>query len=199
MPPSETSLVIAHPIAKPATIGVNRMQLTTTSNDNLPLRVATFDTLAEGLDYAARGATGCNFFSERGRPAHSLTYREIREGALDLALRLSAAGLDRGARVALIAETRPELLITFFACQYAGLIPVPLPLSVNLGGRESYVTRLAAMMVRAHVSVAVTSEDLLPMLEEAAPQAGIERVGSYSDFAAGGKGVVQGREREQRC
>src|SRR5690554_3028119 len=184
MPPSETSLVIAHPIAKPATIGVNRMQLTTTSNDNLPLRVATFDTLAEGLDYAARGATGCNFFSERGRPAHSLTYREIREGALDLALRLSAAGLDRGARVALIAETRPEFLITFFACQYAGLIPVPLPLSVNLGGRESYVTRLAAMMGRAHASVAITSEEMLPMLEEAARMAGIERVGSYSDFAA---------------
>lgn len=184
MPPSETSLVIAHPIAKPATIGVNRMQLTTTSNDNLPLRVATFDTLAEGLDYAARGATGCNFFSERGRPAHSLTYREIREGALDLALRLSAAGLDRGARVALIAETRPEFLITFFACQYAGLIPVPLPLSVNLGGRESYVTRLAAMMGRAHASVAITSEELLPMLQEAAAQAGIDRVGSYSDFSA---------------
>jgi len=160
------------------------MQLTTTSNDNLPLRVAAFDTLAEGLDYAARGATGCNFFSERGKPAFSLTYREIRERALDLALRFSASGLERGARIALIAETRPEFLITFFACQYAGLIPVPLPLSVNLGGRESYVARLAAMMQRAHVSVAVTSEELLPMLEEAAPQAGIERVGSYSDFAA---------------
>ncbi|HLW26266.1 MAG TPA: fatty acyl-AMP ligase [Kiloniellales bacterium] len=160
------------------------MQLTTTSNDNLPLRVGVFDTLAEGLDYAARGATGCNFFSERGRPAHSLTYREIRERALDLGLRFSASGLERGARVALIAETRPEFLITFFACQYAGLIPVPLPLSVNLGGREAYVARLAAMMQRGHASVAVTSEEMLPMLEEAARMAGIERVGSYSDFAA---------------
>src|SRR5690625_911585 len=160
------------------------MQLTTTSNDNLPLRVAAFDTLAEGLDYAARGATGCNFFSERGQPAFSLTYREIRERALDLALRFSASGPERGARIALIAETRPGFLITSFASPYAGLLPLPLPLAGSLGGRGSYVARLAAMLQRAHVSVAVTSEELLPTLEEAAPQAGIERVGSYSDFAA---------------
>jgi len=159
------------------------MQLTTTSNDNLPLRVAAFDTLAEGLDYAARGATGCNFFSERGRPTHSLTYREVREQALDLALRLSASGIARGSHVALIAETRPEFLVTFYACQYAGLIPVPLPLSVNLGGREAYVARLAAMMRRAQVAVAITSDELLPVLEEAASEVGACRVGSYDDFA----------------
>lgn len=160
------------------------MQLTTTSNDNLPLRVGAFETLVEGLDYAARGATGFNFFSERGKPSLSLTYREIRERALDLALRFSASHLGRGARVAMIAETRPEFMVAFFACQYAGLVPVPLPLSVNLGGREAYVTRLAAMMKRAHVSAAITSDDLFPMLDEAAGQAGVDCVGTYEEFAA---------------
>jgi len=159
------------------------MQLTATSNDALPLRVGNFESLAEGLDYAARGVTGCNFFSERGKPSQSLTYRELREGALDLALRFSASRLARGARVAIIAETRPEFLIAFFACQYAGLVPVPLPLSVNLGGREAYVTRLAAMMRRAHVSAALASDDLFSMLDEAAGQAGVDFVGTYAEFA----------------
>ena len=28
--------------------------------------------------------------------------------------------------------------IFLFGCQYAGLVPVPLPLSVNFGGRAAY-------------------------------------------------------------
>ena len=39
---------------------------TATSNSKLPMRIAAFDTLTEGLDYAAKGGTGLNFYSPRG-------------------------------------------------------------------------------------------------------------------------------------
>ena len=113
------------------------MTPTPTTNARLPFRLSGFATLSEGLDYAARGETGCNFFSARGELQQVLRYRELRARAKYVAARLAGLDFPRGSRVAIIAETSPEFLEFFFACQYAGLIPVPLPLCVNFGGREA--------------------------------------------------------------
>ena len=43
----------------------------------------------------------------------------------------------------------------FFACQYAGLVPVPLPLCINIGGHDAYVERLRGMLVAAGARLAV--------------------------------------------
>ncbi len=142
-------------------------------NRTLPFRVEGFRTLIEGLDYAARGETGFGFHDGRGRLVAVLTYGELAERARDLAPRLLGLGLARGDRVALVATTDPDFITLFFACQHAGLVPVPLPLPVNLGGREAYVARLAAMMRAAGARLAVAGTDFQPMLAEAAVQAGV--------------------------
>ncbi len=160
------------------------MELTATSNSVLPFRVGTFETIWEGLDYAARGETGCNFFSSRGEPARSLTYADIRSEAIDLALRLSSLKLPRGSRFAIVAETTPHFLTFFYACQYIGLVPVPLPLSINLGGHEAHVARLRSMLSAARPAAAVASEDLLPSLIEATAGLGVELAGTPDDFRA---------------
>lgn len=160
------------------------MELTATSNSALPVRVGTFETIWEGLDYAARGQTGCNFFSSRGEPARSLTYADIRGEAIDLALRLSSLKLPRGSRFAIVAETAPHFLTFFYACQYIGLIPVPLPLSINLGGHGAHVARLRSMLTAARPAAAVASEDLLPSLIEATAGLGVELAGTPDDFRA---------------
>ena len=113
------------------------------SNPGLPFRAGGFASLAEGLDYAARGETGFCFFGPRGTLETALSYAELRERALDLAARLGSLGLGRGERVALVAETDPDFVSLFFACQYAGLVPVPLPLPINFAGHAPYVARLA--------------------------------------------------------
>ena len=102
------------------------LSLTPTINEQLPFKVAGFDTLVEGLEYAARGETGYNFYSVRGELTATITYTELRDRAKDLALRLASAGFPRHGRVAILAETLPQFHIFFFACQYAGLLPVPL-------------------------------------------------------------------------
>jgi len=158
------------------------VQLTATTNADLAFRIGEFETLTDGLDYAAKGFTGCNFFSPRGQIADVLTYAEIRERALELAVRLSASGLKRGSRFGLIAETNADFVVFFYACQYAGLIPVPLPLSINLGGHESHVTRLRGMISAAGLSGAMASDDLLHTLREAADGLGVELIGSPSLF-----------------
>ena len=114
------------------------------SNPGLPFRAGGFASLAEGLDYAARGETGFCFFGPRGTLETALSYAELRERALDLAARLGSLGLGRGERVALVAETDGDFVSLFFACQYAGLVPAPLPLPINFAGHAPYVARLAA-------------------------------------------------------
>ena len=81
------------------------MTPTPTTNARLPFRLSGFGTLSEGLDYAARGETGCNFFSARGELQQVLPYRELRARAQGVAARLAGLGFARGSRVAIIAET----------------------------------------------------------------------------------------------
>lgn len=148
----------------------------------LPFRAADFATLAEALDYAARGATGANFYSGRGELSARLSYRSLRRDALVLARKLLALGLDKGDRVALVAETDPHFLRFFFACQYAGLVPVPLPASVKLGAHTPYVAQLRGLLTGSRAAIAVASAGYLPFLEEAGAGLGLRRIADPDAF-----------------
>ena len=137
---------------------------TVSTNSNLPLRTAGFGTLVEGLDYAAKGDTGFNFFSSRGELEEVLTYREIRDGAVALAQAFEKAGIASGTRVAIIAETSPDFLIFFFACQYAGMLPVPLPLDIFLGARAEYVSCLRNLITKAKATIAISGTNMIDFL-----------------------------------
>lgn len=140
----------------------------TPSSHDLPTRLADFPTLSEGLDYAAGGQTGFNFYDSKVRLKATLPYSELRRRARTLGRKLLGLGLERGDRIAAVAETDPHFTILFFACQYAGLVPVPLPISLNLGGRRAYVDQLEGLLKAARPSLAAAPESLLPFLREAA-------------------------------
>ena len=82
----------------------------TPTQAGLPRRLGDFATLAEALDYAADGGTGLNFHNGKGEIAVALPYRSLRDRALSLARRLLRAGLVRGDRVAIVAETHPDVV-----------------------------------------------------------------------------------------
>jgi fatty-acyl-CoA synthase len=167
----------------------------------LPLNPARFETLCEGLDFAARGQTGFCFFSGRGVLQQTLDYRTLRERAIDLALRLSAAGIAPGSRVAIIAETDVDFMIFFFGCQYAGLLPVPLPLNVNLGSRDAYVQRITTMLEAADVSVAMAPESWVDYLRDAVPAVQLRLVGTPAEFydLPGGGGNLRPLGKDDPC
>jgi len=164
------------------TEAIKAMEATPTTN-SLPLRLADFSTLAEALDYAAQGETGFNFYTGGGELYSALPYADLREEARSLARRLLGLGLERGARIALVADTTPDFPLFFFACQYAGFVPVPLTASIHLGGHKSYVEQLRRLLNICQAEVAIASMDFLPFLSEAAEGLDLRFVGSPEAFA----------------
>ncbi|KGE03968.1 fatty acyl-AMP ligase [Pseudohaliea rubra] len=156
----------------------------TPTEQSLPFRPADFATLTEALDYAAQGETGCNFFNGRGRIYDRLSYRKLREQARALARQLLGLGLARGDRVALVAETDPHFVRFFYACQYAGLIPVALPASVKIGAHEAYVAQLHRLLEASDANVAVASEGYLGFLKEAGEGLSVRMVATPEAFYA---------------
>jgi fatty-acyl-CoA synthase len=154
----------------------------TPAANNLPLRIADFSTLAEALDYAAQGETGYNFYSGGGKLYSRLPFSKLRENARSLARRLIDLGASRGSRVALVADTHPDFVCFFYACQYAGLIPVPLPASINLGGRKAYVTQLERLLSICQAEIAMAPDNFLPFLKKAANGLRLRFIGNPQDF-----------------
>jgi len=158
--------------------------LPTPTNNSLPLRTSGYRSLAEALDYAAKGTTGCNFHDGRGNLTAAMTYAELRERALEVAARLAGLGLARGSRIALVADTQPDFHVMFFACQYAGLVPVPLPAAVHLGGRDAYINHLRALLQDCRATAAYASRDFAGFLASAAEGLDLAVCGTIDAFNA---------------
>lgn len=146
------------------------------------IRLADFSTLAEALDYAARSRAGFNFYSGRGELLEALPYRDLRDRAVSLARRMLRAGLSAGDRVALIAETNAAFMRAFFACQYANLVPVPLPPPVAFGGRVGYVEHIRSMLAGARVTAALAPEPFLGMIRQAAEPFDLKVLGTLREL-----------------
>jgi fatty-acyl-CoA synthase len=133
----------------------------------LAKRHADFDSIADAVDYAAQGPTGLNFYSGKGELVEALPYRVLREQAIELARRMLGAGLKPGDRIGLVAESDGDFVRAFFACQYAALVPAPLPLPAAFGGREGYIAHLRRMIESAEVSAVFGPAMLEAWLAEA--------------------------------
>lgn len=150
----------------------------------LPFCSADFATLTEALDYAAQGDTGSNFYTGRGDIYASITYRELRLQAIELAHKLMGLGLAKGDRVALVAETNPEFIRFFYACQYAGLIPVALPASVKVGAHCAYVAQLKQLLEASDAEIGIASAGYLSFLQEASEGLSMRMVDAPEAFHA---------------
>jgi fatty-acyl-CoA synthase len=157
---------------------------TPTTSAKLALRRADFATLWEGLDYAAQGDTGLNFFTARGALKTAIRYRDLREQARAMAQRLVNIGLTRGDRMLLIADTGPDFCVAFMATQYAGLLPVPVAIPTSLGGRSAYIEQLRHQIEGCGAALAWAPDELLPFLKEAGQGLSLRMLGGTADFAA---------------
>ena len=156
----------------------------TPTNTTLPLKTAGFRSLVDALEYAARGDSGFNFYNQRGELESVLSYRDLRDQAMVLARRLTGLGCQHGDRVGIIAETDPMFHRFFFACQYAGLIPVALPADLQLGARKAYVGKIARMLESSSASVFVAPASHTSFLKEAGEGLDLLMAGTPEDFDA---------------
>jgi fatty-acyl-CoA synthase len=162
------------PALKPTPLGDGR----------LPQRLGGFSTIAEALDYAAQGTTGFNFYGGKGQLTHVVSYEALRHRAISTARKLLSAGLKRGQRVAVVAETGPDFMAVFFGCQYAGLVPAPVPYSMYIGGKDAYIAKVAGMFRAADVSAVITSEDLREHITAGAAEARVPLVLTHEELSA---------------
>lgn len=147
--------------------GSEHLAPTPSASENLPPKLAAFKTLPEALDYAAQGEAGFNFYDVRGNLTDVWTYTRIREKALVQATQLLSLGLSRGDKIGIVADMEPYFLTTFFACQYAGLMAVPLPVITGLGGRHGYEQQLENVLATSEAKVAIGPESSQEYLAEA--------------------------------
>ena len=153
----------------------------TPSVSGIELRSADFATLVEALDYAALGESGFNYYDGRGKLIATLPYRELRARAVAMAVHLAPLG--RGQRLALVAHTHPDFAVMFYACQYAGLVPVPLPASVHLGGREAYIRHLRQLLCDCVAVAAFAPPDFVGFLREASDGLPMALAGTLEEFS----------------
>jgi len=153
-------------------------------NKSLAFKPDGFSSLVDALDYAARGASGYNFYNQHGELESVLSYSELRDQARVLAARLLGLGCGRGDRVGIVAETNPMFHRFFFACLYAGLVPVALPAGVQLGARSAYVNQIARMLKSCGATVAVAGASHAAFLGESAAELNLIFSGTPDDFDA---------------
>ncbi len=154
----------------------------TPTASGIPLRSADFVTLTEALDYAATGRTGGNFYDGRGELMTVLPYSELRSRARDLARRLCQ--FERGSRIALVAHTHADFAVMFCACQYAALVPVPLPAAMHLGGRDAFIRYLHQLLGDCKAVAAFAPAEFIEFLHEAAFGLALQTTGTMDDFMA---------------
>lgn len=170
------------------------MTPTPTINRDLAFRRADFSTLPEALDYAAKGITGVNFYSARCDLVTALPFALMRDQAVEMARSLIQAGFEKNACVVLLGDTDPDIMTAFFACQYASLIPVIVPIPASLGGRDAYVASLQRLLKSSKAAVAIAPEAYLGFLKEAvADDPDAPTIGTPAEFAALPGGAVDPR------
>lgn len=129
--------------------------------------IGGFASLQEAAAYAAcfpdRGMT---FFDGVGQQHVFLSYARLWQMARQLAeyLRRSKP-LPAGARIGLIAQTGPDFIAHFLACQLLGWIPCPLPLPFALQGNARYQRVLQGMLDAAGMSLLMAPQSMLALLK----------------------------------
>lgn len=141
-------------------------RIKTPSSNTIAFNAGGFETLCQALEYASHGVTGLNFYSVRGELEYVLTYSELHERAVEMAGRV-ASETEAGDLVGLIAETSPEFAIMFFACQFAGVLPVPVSVPVTLGSSEFYKDQIKRIGETANLHSLLAPKPFLGVIEDA--------------------------------
>ncbi len=156
----------------------------TRANTRLAVKIEPYANLVDALEYAAQGDTGFNFYDGRGHLSAVLPYAQLRDEARVIARKLLGLGCERGARVGIIAETEPMFHRFFFACQYAGLIPVALPAGIQLGAHGAYVSQVRRMLKSCGASIVVAPDTHANFMAEAVQGLDLMMAGRQADFDA---------------
>jgi acyl-CoA synthetase (AMP-forming)/AMP-acid ligase II len=149
------------------------------------------ETLCGLVERAAGARSGVSFVDLQEREVF-VTWSEVRTRARRAAAALSAAGVERGDRVAIVLRTEPAFLDAFFGTLLAGAVPAPLYPPVRLGRMDEYLAATARMVsvcgARAIVAGGAVRRLLGEVVARARPPLGCLAADS---LAAGGEELAR--------
>lgn len=156
---------------------------TPTTDSKLARRHSDFSTLLEACYYAKDASTGSNFYTGRGELIESVTHAENVERGMEIGRRMINLGIGSQDRVALIAETNADFTAHFTGCQFAGALPVPMPMPVIFGGKDAYLDLIRRQVMTSGSRMLVASEDMIGLARQATAGLDLIFIGTPAEFA----------------
>ena len=92
---------------------------------------------------------------ERGEEAERLSYSTLDEKARCIAARLQLR-YEVGNRALMLFRPGLEFIVAFLACQYAGMVPVPVSLSSR---KPHHLRRIEHISMDAGIALVITASD----------------------------------------
>lgn len=121
----------------------------------------------------------------------TLSYGELRRGALAIAAGLRGLEVGRGEPVAIMLPSGPDYFHSFFGILYAGGVPVPLYPPDRLDQIEAYLQRQRTILDNCAARVLIAAEELdkaRPLLRTLAP--GLRHLPSCAELRARGAALA---------
>lgn len=144
--------------AQRAAAGETLVKLTESAPITLP---AAAESLLEVLEWHAAHVperVHIRIHEDEGDGA-AITYRELLEGARNIAAQLHALGIVRGDTVALMLQTGPDYFHCFFGILLAGAVPVPLYPPASAAQFEDHVRRQTGVLDNCGARVLITMQE----------------------------------------
>jgi fatty-acyl-CoA synthase len=130
---------------------------------------------------------GYTFIASDGS-AVTLGFRTLVDEARRRGRQLSALGLGKGDRVALIIPDSQQFVLTFLGAMTAGIVPVPLYPPLSLGRLDAYLDGMARTLDAAAVDIVIASAQVEKLLWGVMPRVkGVRDLVTVEALAVGGR------------
>lgn len=126
--------------------------------------VAALKRLSAVEDY------GHTFYDNAAKPTFT-SFATLNRTVEARARRLMGLGLKRGERVGMVLAQPMDFVVSFFACLYAGLVPVPMYPPLSFGKLDAWADGALGILQNAEASLLLTDAQLQAVLWQVVPKA----------------------------
>ncbi len=112
---------------------------------------------------------GYTFYDNAAKPTF-YSFAALNEAAEARARKLAGCGLKKGDRVGMVLAQPQDFVISFFACLFAGLVPVPMYPPLSFGKLDGWAEGALGILQNAEASLLLTDAQLQSVLWQVMPK-----------------------------
>ncbi|MSQ02187.1 MAG: fatty acyl-AMP ligase [Myxococcales bacterium] len=112
---------------------------------------------------------GYTFYDNAAKPT-AYTFRQLNDAVEARARKLVGCGLRAGDRVGMVLAKPQDFVISFYACLFAGLVPVPMYPPLSFGKLDSWADGALGILQNAEAALVLTDAQLQSVLWQVVPK-----------------------------